>query len=737
VTTNDERRRRRSMNQPLHSAVVIDTVPETDVPHLRHTSGLFVYDEVFAHGRLLGRWWASDGVIRPEMHFRKANWLERVAPTLAAGAFVLGIEGETLRDWRWLGAEETPDPSGLRAEGRPVRHSVVRLRHERRALDVAVHTRVDGGPFMARWIDIMNIGDAATAITSVAPWSGMAWNHRAAEHTPPDAATPFEIGYNHSSRHCHEGDWWWEALEPGAKSFDGGRNGRAGWSRPAFVLRNRGNGETLWVELGWGGNWRWDVNTRADATTGTTSVRFAIGPDAADPVLRVVDAGETVRSPLVHIGLFHAPLDTCAQAAHEYVRSVIMPPPLAGREQLIQANHRGYIPDRESEAGIKGEIDIAARIGAEMFVVDAGWYGPTPNHWQNNAGDWHAGAWLPNGLEPVVAHARERGMLFGLWVEIESIGTASLLRREHPDWVLTRDGRDVGNGRALDLVNPDVVAWMEAEIVRIIQRYDLDMFRLDYNTDVHEGGNRVYQGFVESTMWRHYEALYGVFDRVRAQFPDILYENCAGGGGRLDWETMRRFQIVEFSDWMRAPRGVKILYGLTYNLPPEIGLRTFGTEVGEHMLDGDLDFQLRLAIMAHPIFRGISPTEEELSPVYLERIVHALDLYRSFIRPLMPHCRVFHHTGMLPLLAPTPWCVLEYAAAERDRAVVGLWRTAAVGDDTFVVFPQGIDRGGDYRVRFDNRAETITYRGSELAQGVRVTLPANQTSELLLIERAS
>ncbi len=49
----------------LYSALVIDTVPETEVPHLRYTSGLFVYDEVFVNDRLLGRWWASDGGSRP------------------------------------------------------------------------------------------------------------------------------------------------------------------------------------------------------------------------------------------------------------------------------------------------------------------------------------------------------------------------------------------------------------------------------------------------------------------------------------------------------------------------------------------------------------------------------------------------------------------------------------------------------------------------------------------------
>ena len=145
-----------SMSQAsFYSAITIDTVPETDVPHMRFTSGTFVYDEVFAHGRLLGRWWASDGGIRPEMHFRWSNWLDDIAPGLPADAFSLALDGETLQGgWRWLGAEETPDPSSFRGENRTISHVVVRLKHERRPVEVAVHTRLDGGPFILRWLEI-------------------------------------------------------------------------------------------------------------------------------------------------------------------------------------------------------------------------------------------------------------------------------------------------------------------------------------------------------------------------------------------------------------------------------------------------------------------------------------------------------------------------------------------------------------------------------------------------------
>ncbi|MBI4552733.1 MAG: alpha-galactosidase [Candidatus Latescibacteria bacterium] len=719
-----------------HGALTFDTIPETDIPHVRYTSGLFIYDEVFLNGRLISRYWSATGGIRPDMHFRWGKWYTDVAPSLPADAFALSLEGQDLRHgWRWVGAEETPDPSGFRDDGRPVRHAVIRLAHEQCPVDVGVHTRIDGSPFVIRWLDITNRSDRPTAISAVSPWSGLVWMHRAAEHTPSDASGPFEVAYTHHFRWGEEGDLWWEPLPAGTKTIDGGRQGRSGWGRPAFLARNRANGETVWVELGWSGNWRIVLACGKDDRKGEASLTFSIGPDASDQALRVLDPGETVSTPAVHLALFHADLDACVHAAHDHVRHVVMPAQVSGRHQRIEANHRGYICDRETEEGIKREIDIAAAIGAELFVVDAGWYGPEPNTWWNNVGDWHAGRWLPNGLEPVVAYAHERGLLFGLWAEIEAIGQATRLRQEHPDWVLTRDGQPVGSGRVLDLTKPDVVAWMESEIVRLIRQYNLDLFRLDYNTAVGEGGNRVYQGFVENTLWRHCEALYRLFDHARAQCPGIIFENCAGGGGRLDWEVLRRFQITEISDWMRAPRGLKILNGVTFALPPEVCLRTFGTETGEHVLEGDLDFQLRVVLLSHPIFRGISPTIDELNPVYRARIVHAVELYKRFIRPLLPDCQVFHHTGMLPLFEQTPWCVLEYAAADRSRAVIGLFRTADIGNDMYVVRPAGLDRSREYRVTFDTTGETTVCPGFALARhGIRVRLSTMLTSELLLIE---
>jgi alpha-galactosidase len=340
------------------------------------------------------------------------------------------------------------------------------------------------------------------------------------------------------------------------------------------------------------------------------------------------------------------------------------------------------------------------------------------------------------GLRAISDYAHERGLTFGLWVEIEAAGANSTLQQTHPEWLLTRDGEPIAGGRALDLTQPAVAEFVESEIERLIETYRLDMYRIDHNHSLTPAGNRSYAGFTEDLTWRYYDTFYAIFDRVRARHPALVFQNCAGGGGRLDWGTLWRFHNTELSDWMRMPRGLQILAGVTMSLPPEILLRTFGTEVPEHVLEGDLDTQLRLCF-CRVIFRGIAPSLEELTPFLRERITHYLDVYRREIRPLLEgDARVFHHTPFQRLYEPEPWCVLEYASPDGAAAVAALFRTSPLGPDEFLFRPRGLDPAATYAVTADNAGQTVRLSDQELsARGLPVRLETPLTSELLLFRR--
>jgi alpha-galactosidase len=228
-----------------------------------------------------------------------------------------------------------------------------------------------------------------------------------------------------------------------------------------------------------------------------------------------------------------------------------------------------------------------------------------------------------------------------------------------------------------------------------------------------------------------------MFDRLRRQFPNVIFQNCAGGGGRLDWGILHRFDNTELSDWMREPRGVKILNGMTWVLPPEILLRTFGTEVPDLAGDGDIDSQLRQVQMSLPVFRGIAPSPAELNLILREKIRAGVDLYKNQLRPIVRDSVVYHHTPLTPYFEESPWVVLEYARPDKRQGAATLFRTSNYEDPVYRFVPRGLDSSLTYKVTFENRAETVEVSGIQLmTEGIPVRLETAGTSEMLLFESA-
>jgi alpha-galactosidase len=725
-----------SMEPGLRSAVV-RTGP---IPGVRFSSGLTICDEELRNGRWVSRYWDSSGQIVADIQIDAER---QPMDPLPVDAFKLEMEGQELSGtWKWIGANESEVhvPEGLLV--------TVELESSVRPIRVKLQTLLGGGPVMVRWLEVQNTGQHPTAISNVSPWAGQLWHTpNFAEKLQPDSEDVYDIGYARYNQWGYEGAWRFDPVVNETKIISGER-GKSGWGHPTFFARNNATGEWFVASLGWSANWKIRVTSKVekspversdsiDRPVNEARLFFDMGPSSVDPVLRVLEPGETVKTPQTHILCMKSDLDHVTQAVLNHVRRDVLPRAPSEHVFDVESNHRGYIVDHETEAGIDREIDIAADIGAESFFIDAGWYGPEPNHWYDNTGDWYAGAWLPNDIQPIREYARQKGMHFGLWVEIEAAGAASKLRKEHPDWILTRNGQPIANGRHLDVGNPVVAKWMESEIARIIKKYDLDIFRIDYNMSVEEDGNQVRDGFVENSGWRHVENLYAMFDRLRQQFPKVIFQNCAGGGGRLDWGILRRFDNTELSDWMREPRGVKILNGMTWVLPPEILLRTFGTEVPDLAGDGDIDSQLRQVQMSLPIFRGIAPSLAELNPALRDKIRSGVALYKSQLRPILRDSLVYHHTPQTPYTSESPWVVLEYASPDKRRGVATLFRTSNHDDPVYRFVPRGLDASQTYKVTLENRSETVELSGIQLMMaGIPVRLETSGTSEMLLFESA-
>ncbi len=692
------------------------------IPSFAYRSGLAVFEEALVDGQLVARSWNASGFLSAWDSVR----MDTTAHAMPQ-SFGLEIDGQSLGShWDFVGIERLDDAAA--AEG------VIRLRHRVRPISVAVHTRLDGTCVMTRWLEITNTADRPAALSSVAPWSGLLQTVRRWVAHLPDAADPCSASATSpatagamrgasSGNHCPSADTASMAAIAGTAI-----------ATPCSCSATTLRGSMSVVQLAWSGGYSFEFDLDADPLIGDGTARlwFRVGPDAPGPQ-RVLDAGETVRSPEVHLGLSFGDLDSSTQEMHRHIRRSVVHPRSRGRGGWVES---GIGPEVEITAdGVDAQIDRAAALGAEVFFIDASWYTPPGGSWYETVGDWTVDRdRFPDGVAPFREHVRAAGMRFGLWMDAERIGASSRVLAEHPAWLSTGYDGMQRLGGMLDLTRPDIAAWMEAQIAQVITDHDLEFFRLDQNVGtVRAAGMVERHGFVENSYWRYTEALYGVYDRLRERFPDVIFENCAGGGGRTDIGMVSRFNHTDVTDWQIAPRAFRVTNGMTLALPPELTDRLVGGQDGH--ITADIDFQARLLLFMVPKVSIFDPPGAALNPHQVGRIRHMIDLYTSFVRPFMPTSRIYHHTPVVAGLEPQGWGVLELASDERDRAIAGIFRLSSPDAGHYLFRPRGLDRGRRYRVTWDALDQSHEREGADLMDaGLVIRLDGALTSELLRFE---
>ena len=694
----------------------------------RYVSATTVREEALEHGRLIGLYWSATGHVHRENVAAGLPGMDSLRRPLHV--FELEIDGQSLHNrWDWVGGSQRPGERPGTVE------AVLELRHQVRPVVVRVVTRLDGTAAMVRYLEIVNTGTASAALSSVTPLAGVLWNTPPSRPLPDSGFAPnpsfddaraakFSLGYLASETWGFEGDFRWQPLPAETFRIERSALGCSHGS-PYYVVRNEATGEMFFLGLAWGGNFFAEFAWRHESLL---SVR--VGPLGPAP-LRVIAPGECVRSPEVHVAPLHCQFDQAVAEWHRHMRTSVVPARPKGKEMYTIA---GRVVEEPGE-WILREIDLASEMGVEAFMVDAGWYGREFAGWWNNRGDWAEGDWMPGGLAGVRQHVHGRGMLFGLWHEAEAISHTSELAKAHGDWMIrTDDGRVCAE--TLDLANPEAAKYFEENVLAIVRDYELDFYKLDYNTRVGEGGQTVRDGYAESEFWRHHEVLWRVYDRVRREFPNVCLENCAGGGGRNDLGMLSRFHYACQSDWSVFPFSIRSINALSLFVPPE-SICYYHNHMPDAHQRADLDTHLRVTLFAVPIFVGFGAQNADRTSEYFRRTRRYIDLHKGFCRPVLAdRPAVYHHTPDIGVTAPAEWCVLEYARQDAARGYAGVFRLGP-GAGEYLFRPRGIDMSSEYEVTLDNRRHRFRLTGPQLAdEGISIRLDAALTSELVLYQKA-
>ncbi len=387
--------------------------------------------------------------------------------------------------------------------------------------------------------------------------------------------------------------------------------------------------------------------------------------------------GETYESPWLIAVYSETGLDGVSDRLHPWIRRMS---PLRMPRPVVLNTWEAVYFDHDLPV-LKELADAAAEVGVERFVLDDGWFTGRRDD-RRALGDWFVdGTVWPDGLHPLIAHVRERGMEFGLWVEPEMISPESRLAAEHPDWILGGGtGPTWRHQRVLDLEKAH--DYLLERLTALLTEYPIAFLKWDHNRDLLTPGDA----------HRQTRALYRLLVALRTAFPHVEIESCASGGARIDLGILPRVDRFWTSDTNDPLDRQSIQRWTSVVVPPEF--------LGGHLGDGvahvtgrtsALGFRLATALFGSA---GIEWNLTKASPAEKADIAAWIAEHKR-LRPLL-------HTGRV-VRADTPDPAQQLhgvVAQDRSHAVFALVTvgTPAAALPPPIRFP-GLDPDRLYTVR--------------------------------------
>lgn len=314
--------------------------------------------------------------------------------------------------------------------------------------------------------------------------------------------------------------------------------------------------------------WRWDIGEYAHGCHLTLH-----GPSDADHQWRqALDPGEEFTTVPVAVALGSG-FEDAVGALTAYRRAARRAHPDHTALPVVFNDYMNTLMGDPTTAKLLPLIDAAGEVGAEYFCIDSGWYDDDLHGWWDSVGEWlPSSARFPGGIQVVLDHIRDRGMVPGLWLEPEVVGVRSPVAKALPDDAFfQQDGvRITEQGRhQLDLRHPAARAHLDATVDRIVGEWGVGYLKLDYNIVVAPGTRGPGDTSPGAGLLGHARAYLDWINEVLDRHPGLVIENCASGGMRMDGATLAVTQLQSTSDQQDPLRYPPITVAAPAAMPPE------------------------------------------------------------------------------------------------------------------------------------------------------------------------
>lgn len=342
----------------------------------------------------------------------------------------------------------------------------------------------------------------------------------------------------------HESDGGWQPLTTqvmaagqGIRTCDG--------AVPMMALHNLHNGQITVFHLM--PNAQWQMNALKYHHSKKQAVVVETGFHR-DNMRLTVAPGEEIFLPVIIFFAAKNKVDLDAYKLHEVFNA------LYPRKTLpVVFNSWLYCFDNLDIEGLFKQVDCAAELGVEAFMIDAGWFGDG-KHWSSAVGDWIENTTGgPKGrLIEISRRVREKGMTFGLWFEPERATPESNAVKAHPDYYIDET--------FLNFANPDAVNYMADVLSEQIEKYQIGWLKFDFNESIPLDPSG-------DVFYRYLQGQKRFVEILRSRYPDLYITNCAGGGYRMELGQAAMFDSFWFTDNQGPYDGIRIVKDTLKRMP--------------------------------------------------------------------------------------------------------------------------------------------------------------------------
>ncbi|HJZ75113.1 MAG TPA: glycoside hydrolase family 36 protein [Vicinamibacterales bacterium] len=504
--------------------------------------------------------------------------------------------------------------------------------------------------------------------------------------------------------------------------------GASGRSSETFVplLWVQHDGDEFYSGLMWSGAWRADLSRAGERL----QLRFDF-----PGVTTTVAPSRPLELPHSFFGLTRPAETDASGALHQFVRQGVR----RGRPftPLVTYNTWFVYGTTVNEEAMVAEMDRAAALGAELFVLDAGWYvgaGETSEFdFDSGLGSWTVDPdRFPSGLASLADYAHGLGMKFGLWVEPERVALSTVerpgLAREA--WLATRDGSYGAQQTAqLCLAGAQARQWVLTRLTALIDEIHPDYLKWDNNFWLNCNRQGHGHGAADGNL-AHVQALYGLLDDLRRRYPDLLIENVSGGGARIDFGMLAYTDTAWMDDRTAPAAHVRHnLEGLTIAFPPPY-LLSFLIDGDGEPIAGAQDLALLTRSRGAGVL-GLTYRADLLDDDTATLLTLQIAEYKAY-RDIVAEA----NASLLTLQAPydvSGWDALQEISGDDTTALIFAFE-GEMCDDRLLVHPRGLISSAVYDVLSLDGGALGSARGEELMRdGIEVVHSSASRAHVLLL----